>query len=382
VTTKRFLGAFGISLGLVLTVGACGGQQFSDTQSGSPTTVPKTASPTARLLSALKTTTAARTARVSIAVTVSVHGSGNDGTVTEAGTGLIDLSGRRMTMKLTEHDPDNDVTTEIRVVNGILYTNSGAEWTRFPVGTAAGVEPEPTSYLDYLQGISDDVHVEGREVVRGAETTRYGATVDLARAVSRAVSAAQRVQLTQTLSVLGALKIPAKVWVDDQGRLRKVQENLDVGRAFRDAGLPAGADVRMSVTAELYDFGVAVDVTAPAGAIDAAVAAQYRATESDLRNALTAEKTIYTDNQTYSADTATLKTVEPSLGWGGKLRVVVAGSGTAPQDMVCLSEASKSGAVFAIADVSDGPFVGTYYGRHGCPSSPTAQNLAALGARW
>ena len=91
----------------------------------------------------------------------------------------------------TETMRDND-DTEIRVVNGILYTNSGAEWTRFPVGTAAGVEPEPTSYLDYLQGISDDVHVEGREVVRGAETTRYGATVDLARAASRAVSAAQR----------------------------------------------------------------------------------------------------------------------------------------------------------------------------------------------
>ena len=86
----------------------------------------------------------------------------------------------------------------------------------------------------------------------------------------------------------------------------------------------------MSVTAELYDFGVAVDVTAPAGAIDAALAAQYRATESDLRNALTAEKTIYTDNQTYSADTATLKTVEPSLDWGGKLPVVVATRGVGP----------------------------------------------------
>ena len=47
--------------------------------------------------------------------------------------------------------------------------------------------------------------------------------------------------------------------------------------------------------------------------------AQDRAAQSDLRNGLTAEKTVYTDDQAYSSDTSTagLKGVEASLNWGG-----------------------------------------------------------------
>src|SRR5438093_12122659 len=44
--------------------------------------------------------------------------------------------------------------------------------------------------------------------------------------------------------------------------------------------------------------------------------AQDRAAQSNLRNALTAEKTYYTDKQVYSADVAAtgqLKSIEPSL---------------------------------------------------------------------
>ena len=53
--------------------------------------------------------------------------------------------------------------------------------------------------------------------------------------------------------------------------------------------------------------------------------AQDRAAQSDLRNGLTAEKTFYTDTQSYSTDTTTagLKGIEPSLDWGGKLTVAV-----------------------------------------------------------
>src|SRR5205814_6346957 len=45
--------------------------------------------------------------------------------------------------------------------------------------------------------------------------------------------------------------------------------------------------------------------------------------QSDLRNGLTAEKTVYTDNQAYDATVATMKGIESSLDWGGKLTVVV-----------------------------------------------------------
>ena len=43
--------------------------------------------------------------------------------------------------------------------------------------------------------------------------------------------------------------------------------------------------------------------------------AQDAGAKSDLRNALTAEKTSYTDTQKYTATTATLAAIEPSLKW-------------------------------------------------------------------
>src|SRR6516162_6328407 len=43
--------------------------------------------------------------------------------------------------------------------------------------------------------------------------------------------------------------------------------------------------------------------------------AQDRAAQSDLRNGLTAEKTVYTDKQAYDATTANMVAVESSLNW-------------------------------------------------------------------
>ena len=106
-----------------------------------------------------------------------------------------------------------------------------------------------------------------------------------------------------------------------------------------------------------------------------------RGVQSDLRNALTAEKTGYTDTQTYSASAADMKAIEPSLDWGNRLRVNV-GDVEAPgdRDVVCLSEASASGRLWAIADIAVGPKAGTYYGAKGCPSPLTADAVALLGS--
>src|SRR3954464_6765607 len=41
--------------------------------------------------------------------------------------------------------------------------------------------------------------------------------------------------------------------------------------------------------------------------------AQDRAAQSNVRNALTAEKTYFTDSQTYTVDATVLKGIEPSL---------------------------------------------------------------------
>jgi type IV pilus assembly protein PilA len=109
--------------------------------------------------------------------------------------------------------------------------------------------------------------------------------------------------------------------------------------------------------------------------------AQDRAAQSDLRNGLTAEKTFYTDNQSYADATVDndgngtpdIKDIEASLQWGTKLTIALS-----PDKLsVCLQEDSKSGKTFAIVDVSSGGNAGTYYGKQACPA---LANGAAPGA--
>src|SRR5947199_9094143 len=60
--------------------------------------------------------------------------------------------------------------------------------------------------------------------------------------------------------------------------------------------------------------------------------AQDRAAQSNLRNALTAEKTFYTDNQVYSANAASdIKPIEPNLTFDStdpKAGIVLSVNGT------------------------------------------------------
>ena len=90
--------------------------------------------------------------------------------------------------------------------------------------------------------------------------------------------------------------------------------------------------------------------------------AQDAGAKSDLRNALTAEKTSYTDTQTYTATTATLAAIEPSIKWGTTTTVTVSPDALS----VCLQETSKSGQIFGLLDISAGSNAGTYYGKVAC----------------
>ena len=93
--------------------------------------------------------------------------------------------------------------------------------------------------------------------------------------------------------------------------------------------------------------------------------AQDRAAQSNLRNALTAEKTFYTDKQAYSATSTDLSAIEPSLSYvasspastGNQVGVTVTSAG----DAVCLTAKSASGKTFGVKDVASGTTAGTYY---------------------
>jgi type IV pilus assembly protein PilA len=103
--------------------------------------------------------------------------------------------------------------------------------------------------------------------------------------------------------------------------------------------------------------------------------------QSNLRNALTAEKVLYTDNQTYTASVSgtntTLTGVEPALTWsnavsGTSNRVVVATTPAAESGTtVVLEDKSATGTCFYIGDVAGTANTGTFYAQSaGCTTTP------------
>ena len=118
--------------------------------------------------------------------------------------------------------------------------------------------------------------------------------------------------------------------------------------------------------------------------------AQDKQAQSNLRNALTAEKTYYVDNQAYAASTGTeltsLQGIESNLNWTSLdasvrgVEVVSPAAVGASSDNVVLESDSKSGQIFCMADVASGADAGTYYAN--AASGGSCPAVAAGMASW
>jgi type IV pilus assembly protein PilA len=120
--------------------------------------------------------------------------------------------------------------------------------------------------------------------------------------------------------------------------------------------------------------------------------AQDRGAQSNVRNALTAEKVFYVDNEFY-ADAVALEAsgIEPSLTFAAAVNPADAGviavneCGTAgAEENVALSSQSASGTVFTAMDVATGAFAGTWYNSGAAASAcittdPTAGGWSSTG---
>jgi type IV pilus assembly protein PilA len=84
--------------------------------------------------------------------------------------------------------------------------------------------------------------------------------------------------------------------------------------------------------------------------------AQDRAAQSDLRNAIAAAKTFFTDGDTYAGfDTTAAQGIEPSITWSADAAATTAHQvyiNVANSTTVAMTALSASGQVFCIKDVS------------------------------
>jgi hypothetical protein len=112
---------------------------------------------------------------------------------------------------------------------------------------------DPSNFLRYLEGAGDDAKKVGEEKVRGVDTTHYRATFDLEQ-VKADASADLKDDIDEMIKQLGDSKVPADVWIDGDGLARRMKF------VFESIG---EEKLGMTITQELFDFGVKVEATAP-----------------------------------------------------------------------------------------------------------------------
>jgi hypothetical protein len=217
---------------------------------------------------ALQKTTAAGSARIATATQVGV----GQQSLPITATGVIGFTAQ--TADLTETLPANQGTGETRFVNGILYErlpgtlvarlSGGKPWIALNVATLSGqngnLQPliadaptDPSTVLGFLRGAGDQVNTVGPDTVDGTPTTHYTILINLDKAAAG--------QSTQTQNAVHALEqqlgthtVPAQVWLDNEGRLRKI--------AMQET-TTSNNKISFDFTATLSDFGVPADITAP-----------------------------------------------------------------------------------------------------------------------
>jgi hypothetical protein len=142
---------------------------------------------------------------------------------------------------------------------------AGDRWMKVDVGAEAkkqgvdldafmsSAQADPSRSLAMLTA-STDAHPVGYDRVRGVFTTHYTFNVDLARL------AKQNKELRKTFDTLrkvtGISSYPAEAWIDKAGRVRRLKIDMSYNT-------PLGGAFTMSMTEDLYAFGIKVDVRPP-----------------------------------------------------------------------------------------------------------------------
>jgi hypothetical protein len=119
---------------------------------------------------------------------------------------------------------------------------------------------DPRKTLDYLRG-TGGVDELGTETVRGVETTRYEATVDL-RDYADKLPPRERAQTKAALDRArqlfgGSSEVRMEVWIDDKDLVRRIRQEYSL--PIEERKTPA------EQTLEFFDFGIPIAVDVPRG---------------------------------------------------------------------------------------------------------------------
>lgn len=235
--------------------------------------------PAALLSSASNSTSEAGTARMFLETAVSGLGAGD---LTTTGEGVVDFEGQRGSLTLQLPSAGESSLGEMEVVYdgtvlyykaASLFPDAPTPWVSIDIARVSeavtgtdfaqlsqGGANDPSNTLALLNGVADDVEEVGTEEIRGEETTHYRATVDVRRALEQHDAVEDREQFEAFLDQFGNETIPVEVWLDDEGRARRMRMDQPLPET---PGVSLPEDAALSQTIELYDFGVEAPVEIP-----------------------------------------------------------------------------------------------------------------------
>ncbi|MFF5859972.1 hypothetical protein ACFY8B_30875 [Streptomyces sp. NPDC012751] len=194
--------------------------------------------------------------------------------VTIRGKGVYDYRRRlgRLTVMLpadasgaSGHRP----ITELLAPGALYMKNRGAgvpadKWVRVDTATLSdgnlvtGGATDPYAAAELLRGTREAV-LAGHTELAGTPVRHYRGTADLGRA-ARYASAGNRAPLAAAARGFATAVVPFDVYLDDQGRVRKLRQRFGFVNGREKA------TVAVASTLLLYGFGTPVDVRLPAPA--------------------------------------------------------------------------------------------------------------------
>jgi len=126
-------------------------------------------------------------------------------------------------------------------------------------------ETDPTQFLEYLRASSGGVATVGSETVDGVPTTHYHATLQLSGILAHLPSSAQAAAKSALEQLGNAGAIPVDVWVDAQGRVRRIQLSIAASvPASASSGVTGAATgVSGTVTMDFTSYGPTPPIVAP-----------------------------------------------------------------------------------------------------------------------
>lgn len=136
------------------------------------------------------------------------------------------------------------------------------KWVRVDTATLSdgnlvtGGATDPYTAAELLRGTRTATYV-GRTEFAGIEVRHYRGTSDLALA-AKGASNGVRQALTAAAKGFATAEVPFDVYLDDQGRIRKIRHRFSFVNGRQKS------TVAVASTTLLYDFGAPVDVRLPA----------------------------------------------------------------------------------------------------------------------